>query len=97
MVSEAEICVTNDSGPMHMAVGLGRAVVSIFGPTDALWIGPYRRPGAVARVELPCAPCYYRQLSKCPHDHACMTQVTGAHVIERIEANLAKLSSVSVR
>jgi lipopolysaccharide heptosyltransferase I len=90
LIQRAQICVTNDSGPMHLAVALDRPVVSIFGPTDPLWIGPYRRPEAVVRVDLPCAPCYLRQLSKCPHDHACMNQVTAAAVIGRIGQILAQ-------
>jgi ADP-heptose:LPS heptosyltransferase len=74
---------------MHMAVALDRPVVSVFGPTDALWIGPYRRPDAVLRAGLPCAPCYLRQLRHCRHGHACMGEITAADVIERMEATLA--------
>jgi ADP-heptose:LPS heptosyltransferase len=74
---------------MHMAVALDRPVVSVFGPTDALWIGPYRRPGAVLRADLPCAPCYLRQLRHCRHGHACMSEIAAADVIERLEATLA--------
>ena len=89
LIRRSTICLTNDSGPMHMAVALDRPVVSIFGPTDELWIGPYRRPSAVVRANLACAPCYLRVLSRCPHGHACMQQVSAAAVIERIERTLA--------
>jgi heptosyltransferase-2 len=89
LIRRSTICLTNDSGPMHMAVALDRPVVSIFGPTDELWIGPYRRPNAVVRANLACAPCYLRVLSRCPHGHACMQQVSAAAVIERIERTLA--------
>jgi lipopolysaccharide heptosyltransferase I len=89
LIRRAELCVTNDSGSMHLTVALGRPVVSVFGPTDEVWIGPYRRPEAVVRANLDCAPCYFRQLSACPHNHACMTGVTPGMVIERIEAVLA--------
>ena len=61
LIRRATICVTNDSGPMHLAVALQRPVVSIFGPTDPVWAGPYKRDGAVLRVELPCSPCYLRR------------------------------------
>jgi ADP-heptose:LPS heptosyltransferase len=81
--------VTNDSGPMHLAVALDRPVVSIFGPSDSLWIGPYRRPDAVVSANVPCSPCYLRKLSQCPHEHACMRQVSSETVIERIETMLA--------
>jgi heptosyltransferase-1 len=89
LIRRATICVSNDSGPMHMAVALERPVVGIFGPTDPIWAGPYRRADAVLRAELPCAPCYLRQLSRCPHDHACMKNVAASSVIERAEKILA--------
>jgi heptosyltransferase I len=89
LVHRSAGCVTNDSGPMHLAVALDRPVVSIFGPTDLLWIGPYRRSEAVLNADLPCAPCYLRELRRCPHDHACMRGVSANAVIERLDACLA--------
>ncbi|HRX84327.1 MAG TPA: glycosyltransferase family 9 protein [Phycisphaerae bacterium] len=89
LIRRAAIAITNDSGPMHLTVAMGRPVVSIFGPTDDVWIGPYRRENAVARVSLPCAPCYFRRLSQCPHDHRCMREVTAEHVIRLVEEVLA--------
>jgi lipopolysaccharide heptosyltransferase I len=84
LLARAALCVTNDSGSMHLATALGRRVVSVFGPTDPLWIGPYRRPEAVVRANVGCAPCYLRQLRACPHQHACMRHVSSAMVIEHI-------------
>jgi ADP-heptose:LPS heptosyltransferase len=89
IIRRAAICITNDSGPMHLAVALDRPVVSIFGPTDSLWIGPYRRPDAVVSAKLRCSPCYLRRMSRCPHEHACMRGIHVEAVIERIEATLA--------
>jgi lipopolysaccharide heptosyltransferase I len=89
LIGRSTLCITNDSGPMHLAVALGRPVVSIFGPTDEIWIGPYRRRNAVVRASLPCAPCYLRALSRCPHAHACMREVSAQAVIERAEMILA--------
>ena len=97
LVRRATMCVTNDSGPMHLAVALDRPVVSIFGPTDPLWIGPYRRDGAVLRAELPCSPCYLRQLSRCIHGHACMHKVPAPAVIERVESVLSEAVGKSRR
>jgi lipopolysaccharide heptosyltransferase I len=81
----AEVCVTNDSGSMHLAVALKRPVVSIFGPTNPVHIGPFNHPASVLRVDLPCSPCNYRRLSQCPHGQACMWNVTASMVIARIE------------
>ncbi|MHB1426017.1 MAG: glycosyltransferase family 9 protein [Gemmataceae bacterium] len=95
LLRRAELCVTNDSGSMHLAVALQRPVVSVFGPTDDLWIGPYRRPQSVVRVRKACAPCYYRQLSDCPHNHACMREVTPGMVIDCIERVLTGAHRIS--
>lgn len=88
LMNRSAISVTNDSGAMHLAVALNRPVVSVFGPTNPTWVGPYRRPHSVVRVDLPCSPCYFRRLSQCPNDHACMKQVSAQIVIERVQAVL---------
>ena len=85
LIQRAAVCVTNDSGSMHLAVALGRPVVSVFGPTDPVWIGPYGRPGAVVRAGVPCSPCYLRKLRSCPEGQACMKEVDAGRVIERVE------------
>ncbi len=93
LIRRATICVTNDSGPMHLAVALDRPVVSIFGPTDPVWAGPYRRGGAVLRTELDCSPCYLRELRRCNFGHACMANISASAVIERLDVIVAKLPS----
>jgi heptosyltransferase-1 len=93
LIQRAALCLTNDSGSMHLTVALDKPVVSVFGPTDPLWIGPYGRPYAVVRADVPCSPCYLRKLRNCQHGHACMLQVTPARVIERVEKILADISA----
>ena len=88
LIRRAAICVTNNSGPMHLAVALDRPVVSVFGPTDPIWAGPYRRTNAVLQATLACSPCYLRQLSRCNHAHACMQNIPASAVIDRVEATL---------
>jgi lipopolysaccharide heptosyltransferase I len=91
LIRRAEVCVTNDSGPMHLAVALQRPVVSLFGPTNPVHIGPYGHPESVMRVDhLACSPCNYRRLSQCPHEHTCMQQLSASMVIIRIERLLEK-------
>ena len=93
LIRRATICVTNNSGPMHLAVAVDRPVVSIFGPTDPIWIGPYHRADAVLQAKIPCSPCYLRQLTRCRHGHACMHEISAQAVIERAESVLHKSGS----
>ena len=85
LIRRSAISVTNDSGPMHLAVALDRPVVSVFGPTDPVWIGPYGRTGAVLQAGVACSPCLLRQLSRCRYGHVCMQNVSASAVIERME------------
>ncbi len=89
LLEAASIVVTNDSGPMHMAAALGRPLVAIYGPTNPTRTGPYNRPRAVVRAELPCSPCYIRKLSQCPHKQECMNRVTVDDVLAVVSRELA--------
>jgi heptosyltransferase-1 len=89
LIRRAEVAVTNDSGSMHVAASLGKPMVSVFGPTNPVHIGPYERPESVVRMDLACSPCNYRRLSQCPFDHACMKKVTSTMVVERVRKILS--------
>src|SRR5438876_9089538 len=96
LIQRAELCVTNVSGSMHVAASLGKPMVSVFGPTNPVHIGPYGRSESVVRANLPCSPCNYRRLSQCPFDHACMKQVTSTMVLERVWNILATAKTQDV-
>jgi ADP-heptose:LPS heptosyltransferase len=70
-------------------MALGRAAVAIFGPTNPVWVGLYKRSYAVLEADLACSPCYLRDLSSCPHNHACMNAITLERVIAAMEAKIA--------
>ncbi|MFO0872770.1 MAG: glycosyltransferase family 9 protein [Phycisphaerales bacterium] len=52
LVSEAGLVIANDSAPLHMAVGFGRPLIGLFGPTDPARVGPYGREESVVRPAL---------------------------------------------
>jgi lipopolysaccharide heptosyltransferase I len=49
VIAAAHFVIANDSAPLHMAVGLDRPCIGLFGPTDPAAVGPYRRDEAVLR------------------------------------------------
>jgi lipopolysaccharide heptosyltransferase I len=88
VVEGARLVVTADSTPMHIAAAFDRPLVALFGPTNPLRTGPYGRLDDVLRLDLPCSPCYFRRLSQCPHDHACMRDLPPRKVVDRVAEEL---------
>lgn len=53
VIEHARLVVANDSAALHMAVGLCRPVVALFGPTRTDRVGPYRKQEAVIQHVTP--------------------------------------------
>lgn len=51
VIERAGLVIANDSAALHLAVGLGRRCVGIFGPTDPARVGPYRYEIGVVAAE----------------------------------------------
>ncbi|HQJ09385.1 MAG TPA: glycosyltransferase family 9 protein [Deltaproteobacteria bacterium] len=79
VLSGARAVVSCDTGPMHLAVALGKEVVALFGPADPKRTGPYR--GHVVRMSLPCVPCNRRSCS----NPLCMDSILPEDVIEKLD------------
>jgi heptosyltransferase-2 len=91
LLDEADLLVTHDTGPLHLA-GIARcSIVTIFGPTDPRGRLP-QRPGTVALwggEGFACRPCYdAHSFAPCPSND-CMSQVTPALVLAEIQTLLA--------
>jgi HAD superfamily hydrolase (TIGR01662 family) len=85
VLASADVVVTGNTGPAHLAAAVGTPVVSLFAPTvpAACW-----RPWAVPQVllgvqDIGCAGCRARQ---CPvPGHPCIDTVTVAEVIQAVQ------------
>jgi ADP-heptose:LPS heptosyltransferase len=78
--------VSNDSGAMHLAAGLGVPVTAIFGPTDDRVTSPLGEADVLVH-QVFCRPCMLRD---CPIDHRCMKGITAAAVFDAVSARLAR-------
>jgi heptosyltransferase-2 len=66
-LGRCKVFVTNDSGPMHIAVARGVPVVAIFcATTPALGFYPYSSKALVVEKDLPCRPCGLHGGRRCP-------------------------------
>jgi len=87
--SLAHVCVSNDSGAMHLAAAIGTPVVAVFGPTRERETAPLASAGGRTEVlthPVWCRPCMLRE---CPIDHRCMTRITPARVYTAVEMLMA--------
>jgi lipopolysaccharide heptosyltransferase II len=58
LLQRADLLVTGDSGPMHIAAAVGTPVLAIHGPTDPAHSGPISPEATVLRSDIWCSPCY---------------------------------------
>lgn len=82
LVSECDVFVTNDSGPLHIAYAVGTPLVAIFGSTDPELTGPppeaEGNSNVVVTPSLSCSPCFERICKN--NDMRCMYAVTSDDV-----------------
>ncbi|PKL46850.1 MAG: lipopolysaccharide heptosyltransferase II [Planctomycetes bacterium HGW-Planctomycetes-1] len=83
----AELVITNDTGPRHIAIALGRKIITLFGPNNPVWT-ENNYPNEVKIIaDVPCAPC---DKPVCKKDkHYCMESITANIVCQTAEKFLA--------
>lgn len=59
IMRRCNLFVTNDSALMHIASALKLNVIAIFGPTNTIYVHPYKTNYEIARLTLDCQPCFY--------------------------------------
>lgn len=88
VLAESRILLTNDTGPMHMAVATGTSVLDLsVGHVDFYETGPYGPGHWVIQPELDCAPCGFDQV--CAHQ-TCKDRIAPDFVAEVLVHQLAQ-------
>ncbi len=78
IMKNARLVIGGDTGPVHLAAGMGIRTVMLMGPTDAKRNGPYGQPENAIEVDRPCRYCWKRSCMK------------GADCLERIQVQQVK-------
>lgn len=82
LFKKADLVVSSDSGPLHIAVSVGAKTVGLFGPTSPGITGPYKaddKKVIVLRKDIGCRiPCYE---ANCGYS-GCMAAITPDEVFE---------------
>jgi heptosyltransferase-2 len=75
----AAVCISIDSGLMHLAAALGTATLGLFGSTSPAWTGPRGRWIATLAAEgFACQPCFRR---RCNQKTFCMESLSARSVL----------------
>lgn len=83
MVSEADLLISGDTGPMHVAAAVGTPYLALFGPTPVENLAPLAGPGRVLRHAVPCGPCYQKTCALTGSEKfQCMRLITVDEVYE---------------
>ena len=80
LLAESRLLLTNDTGPMHMAVAVKTPVIDLsVGHVDFRETGPYGAGHWVVQPDLDCAPCGFEQV--CAH-HSCKDRLVPNQVAD---------------
>jgi heptosyltransferase II len=84
----ADLVISNDSGPMHIAVSMGAKTIALFGPTSPQITGPIGKgPFIILQKDVGCEiPCYDLSCG----DYKCMEAITVADVLEAVKGILKR-------
>jgi heptosyltransferase-2 len=92
LIGRADLLITNDSSPQHLASAMATPTITIFGPTvPAFGFGPLApHSTTIGHPSLPCRPCHHHGPPTCPLGHwKCMRElrvdVVEALVIPRVK------------
>jgi ADP-heptose:LPS heptosyltransferase/GT2 family glycosyltransferase len=80
-IAGCALFVGNDSGPKHIAAGLGIPTVGIHsGVVDAREWGPIGPRAIAIERDMTCSPCYLTKLGDCRRELACLRQLSPGDV-----------------
>jgi len=93
LLKRADLLISGDSGPMHMAGAVETPLIAIHGPTDPQLSGPVSRHATVLRSEIWCSPCYEaKDTADCRFfTTQCMKDITPAQVFAVAREKLGKV------
>ncbi len=74
LFERADLVVSNDTGPRHMAIALKRRVITLFGPNDPKWTDTGYGQETQIMAPSDCV-CCQKSVCKQPHQH-CMDTIT---------------------
>lgn len=88
-MQRCSLIITNDSGPMHVAISQNVPIVAMYGPSSPKLYGPYTERALIVRAEPPCLDCAGGMRHKC-EKMDCMRNLTVAQVLQAAQEMLRR-------
>ncbi len=92
LLKRANLLISGDSGPIHMAAALGTPIIGLYGPTNPALTGPVSPDAIVLRSPIWCSPCYNTiDPADCRfYTTQCMKNILPSQVYEAVQDKLKK-------
>jgi heptosyltransferase-2 len=102
LIQQSEIVVSGDTGLLHIAIAVGKPVVSVWGSTIPefgvfpLYGKSKKKPFEIIEVKnLPCRPCTKFGKNNCPQGHFnCMNNIEAIQIAQAIQELMEKKKSL---
>jgi lipopolysaccharide heptosyltransferase II len=93
LLKRADLLISGDSGPMHIAGAVQTPLIAIHGPTDPALSGPVSHHATILRSDIWCSPCYMaRDTADCRFfTTQCMKDIQPARVFAVAQEKLASV------
>ena len=83
VIENARLVIGGDTGPVHLAAGMGVRTLMLMGPTDANRNGPYGQIENAVEVDRDCKGCWKRA---CRKNEDCLEKISVQMIQEKILA-----------
>ncbi len=74
LIAESDLVITNDTGPRHIAIALGKKLITLFGPNNPEWTQTGYEDEVQIVGEAECVPCDKPQCRQ--ERHLCMESIS---------------------
>jgi hypothetical protein len=93
LLAQADAVVSNDSGPMHLAAGMGTPTIGLFGPETPVLYGPLGPRAHALWKPVVCSPCINvhnnKQVTCWRGTPECLTGISSDEVLAETRVLLA--------
>ena len=88
-MQRCSLIITNDSGPMHVAISQGVPIVAMYGPSSPKLYGPYTERALIVTAQPPCLDCAGGMKHQCSKMD-CMRNLTVPQVLQAAQELLRR-------